>query len=51
MIELDWVQKRVRELTHEVNNPLSIVQNYWKTLGLKSALRAVDIRTSHPDQL
>ncbi|MFT5012771.1 MAG: signal transduction histidine kinase [Dinoroseobacter sp.] len=35
MIELDGIQKRVRELTHEVNNPLSIVQNYLKTLSLK----------------
>ena len=35
MIELDQVQRRVRELTHEVNNPLSIVQNYLKTLSLK----------------
>ena len=35
MIEVDQVQRRVRELTHEVNNPLAIVQNYLKTLSLK----------------
>lgn len=35
LIEVDRVQKRVRELTHEVNNPLAIVQNYLKTLSLK----------------
>lgn len=35
MIEMDRVQQRIRELTHEVNNPLAIVQNYLKTLSLK----------------
>ena len=35
MIEVDEVQARVRELTHEVNNPLAIAQNYLKTLSLR----------------
>ena len=35
MIEVEKVQSRVRELTHEVNNPLAIVQNYLKTLSLR----------------
>lgn len=35
MIELDLVQSRIRELNHEVNNPLAIVQNYLKTLSLR----------------
>jgi hypothetical protein len=35
LIELDYVQARVSEVTHEVNNPLAIVQNYLHTLSLK----------------
>lgn len=35
MIEIDLVQNRIRELNHEVNNPLAIVQNYLKTLSLR----------------
>lgn len=35
MIELGEVQRRIRELNHEVNNPLAIVQNYLKTLSLR----------------
>lgn len=34
-IEVDQVQRQVQELTHEVNNPLAIVQNYLKMLSLK----------------
>lgn len=34
-IELEYVQARVSEVTHEVNNPLAIVQNYLHTLSLK----------------
>jgi len=35
VIGLDRLHKRVREITHEVNNPLSIVQNYLGTLSIK----------------
>jgi signal transduction histidine kinase len=35
LVELDYVQARVSEVTHEVNNPLAIVQNYLHTLSLK----------------
>ncbi len=35
LIDLDEVQRRIRELNHEVNNPLAIVQNYLKTLSLR----------------
>lgn len=34
-IDLGYVQRRVREITHEVNNPLAIVQNYLRTMSLK----------------
>ncbi|MFT7244150.1 MAG: nitrogen-specific signal transduction histidine kinase [Candidatus Azotimanducaceae bacterium] len=34
-IEVDQVRRQVQELTHEVNNPLAIVQNYLKMLSLK----------------
>lgn len=35
VISLDKLNRRVREITHEVNNPLAIVQNYLRTLSLK----------------
>jgi len=35
LIEVDQVQRQVREVTHEVNNPLAVVQNYLKLLSLK----------------
>ncbi len=35
MIETELVMKQVNEVTHEVNNPLSIIQNYLHTLSLK----------------
>lgn len=35
VITLDELQKRAREITHEVNNPLAIVQNYLGTLSIK----------------
>lgn len=34
-MDLDYYLRRARELTHEINNPLSIVQNYMKILSLK----------------
>jgi len=34
-IPLEYLQQRVREVTHEVNNPLTIVQNYLHVLSLK----------------
>jgi len=34
-LEVDYVKRRVSEVTHEVNNPLAIVQNYLRTLSLK----------------
>lgn len=34
-IDLDYYQRRAREVAHEINNPLSIVQNYMKILSLK----------------
>lgn len=34
-IDLDHFRMRTREVTHEVSNPLSIVQNYLKILSLK----------------
>ncbi len=34
-IDLDYYQRRAREVTHEVNNPLSVVQNYLKILSMK----------------
>lgn len=34
-IPLEYLQQRVREVTHEVNNPLAIVQNYLHVLSLK----------------
>ena len=34
-IEVDQVRRQVQELTHEVNNPLAVVQNYLKMLSLK----------------
>ena len=35
VIGLDYLRRRVREITHEVNNPLAIVQNYLGSLSLK----------------
>jgi len=34
-IPVEYLQQRVREVTHEVNNPLAIVQNYLHVLSLK----------------
>ena len=34
-LEVDYVKRRVSEVTHEVNNPLAVVQNYLRTLSLK----------------
>lgn len=34
-LEVDYVNRRVSEVTHEVNNPLAVVQNYLRTLSLK----------------
>jgi signal transduction histidine kinase len=34
-IHLDEMNRQVREITHEVNNPLAIIQNYLATLRLK----------------
>lgn len=34
-VAVDQVRRRVREITHEVNNPLAIVQNYLRSLSLK----------------
>jgi nitrogen-specific signal transduction histidine kinase/HD-like signal output (HDOD) protein len=34
-IDLDYFRRRAREVTHEINNPLSVVQNYMKILSLK----------------
>ncbi len=34
-ISVSLVQRRAREITHEVNNPFSIIQNYLKILSLK----------------
>jgi len=34
-ISLEYLQQRVMEVTHEVNNPLAIVQNYLHVLSLK----------------
>lgn len=35
MLDADTVQQRINEVTHEVNNPLAIVQNYLQTLSMK----------------
>ena len=35
LLEVDYVKRRVSEVTHEVNNPLAVVQNYLRTLSLK----------------
>ena len=35
-VPLPELHRRVREITHEVNNPLAIVQNYLRTLSIKS---------------
>ena len=54
MIGLDEVQTRVRELTHEVNNPLAIVQNYLKTLSLRlgsDSSAQTDIKTISDEML
>lgn len=54
MIGLDEVQARVRELTHEVNNPLAIVQNYLKTLSLRlgsDSSAQTDIKTISDEML
>jgi signal transduction histidine kinase len=34
-IEVDQVEHKAREITHEVNNPLAIMQNYLRTLSIK----------------
>jgi signal transduction histidine kinase len=34
-IDHEYLQVRAREVTHEINNPLSVVQNYMKILSLK----------------
>jgi signal transduction histidine kinase len=34
-ISLDHFKARTREITHEVNNPLAIVQNYLRTMAIK----------------
>ena len=34
-VSLDFVRRKAREITHEVNNPFSIIQNYLKILTLK----------------
>jgi signal transduction histidine kinase len=34
-VDLEYFKIRAREVTHEINNPLSIVQNYMKILSLK----------------
>lgn len=34
-IEVDQVEHKAREITHEVNNPLAIMQNYLRTLAIK----------------
>jgi len=53
-IELEYVHARVSEVTHEVNNPLAIVQNYLHTLSLKidedSPVQA-DIKTISKEML
>lgn len=33
--DIDVIKQRLREISHEANNPLSIVQNYLRTLSLK----------------
>ncbi len=35
MLDAGLVRKQVREVTHEVNNPLAIAQNFLRTLSLK----------------
>jgi nitrogen-specific signal transduction histidine kinase len=35
MLDAEIVQKQINEVTHEVNNPLAIVQNYLQTLSMK----------------
>ncbi|MEX0942016.1 MAG: HAMP domain-containing sensor histidine kinase, partial [Pseudomonadales bacterium] len=34
-VSLDHLKARTREIIHEVNNPLAIVQNYLKTMAIK----------------
>ncbi|MGK0339873.1 MAG: signal transduction histidine kinase [Candidatus Azotimanducaceae bacterium] len=54
LIDVDQVQRQVRELTHEVNNPLAIVQNYLKMLSLKLGDESpvqTDIRTISSEML
>jgi len=53
-IELEYVHARVSEVTHEVNNPLAIVQNYLHTLSLKideDSPVQVDIKTISKEML
>lgn len=48
MLPVAYVRQRVSEVTHEVNNPLAIVQNYLHTLSMKldeDAPVQVDIAT------
>jgi signal transduction histidine kinase len=50
-VSIDSVRRKAREITHEVNNPFSIVQNYLKILNLKlgeehEAQKAIDTISS-----
>jgi len=50
-VSVDSVQRKAREITHEVNNPFSIIQNYLKILTLKlgeehEAQKAINTITS-----